>query len=247
MGASSGARDYETRRTQKHLSEIMFASATAALPQIFTPPFRSVLIKSLGLTLVLLALMWVGLDKVIVGYIAVPYPWLASILSFLTGVGLMIGLAFFIAPISSLVAGFYLDDLAEVVEKDIGITGRALPAGQAMWLATKFAAISLFVNAFALAVFLLPGVNLAVFFLANAYLLGREYFELASLRFRSLEETHELRRRNRFYIFLCGLLIACFVAVPIVNLLTPLFGTAFMVRIHARLAREDRVLIQAGR
>lgn len=225
----------------------MFASATAALPQIFTPPFRSVLLKSLGLTLVLLALMWAGLDKIIVGYIAVPYPWLASILSFLTGLGLMVGLAFFIAPISSLVAGFYLDDLADVVEKDIGLEGRALPAGQAMWLATKFAVVSLFVNGFALAVFLLPGVNLAVFFLANAYLLGREYFELAALRFHSVRETHDLRRRNRLYIFLCGLLIACFVAVPIVNLLTPLFGTAFMVRIHARLAREDSRLLQAGR
>lgn len=225
----------------------MFASASAALPQIFSAPFRAVLFKSLGLTFALLALMWIGLDKVIINYIAVPYPWLASILSFLTGLGLMVGLAFFIAPISSLVAGFYLDDLADVVEKDIGIQGQALPAGQAMWLATKFAAISLLINAFALVVFLLPGVNVLVFFLANAYLLGREYFELASLRFRSLAETHELRRRHRFYIFLCGLLIAGFVAIPIVNLLTPLFGTAFMVRIHARLARENQLLLQAGR
>jgi CysZ protein len=67
------------------------------------------------------------------------------------------------------------------------------------------------------------------------------------LRFRSLAQTHELRRRHRFYIFLCGLLIAGFVAIPIVNLLTPLFGTAFMVRIHARLTRENLVMIQAGR
>ena len=125
--------------------------------------------------------------------------------------------------------------------------GQALPAGQAMWLAAKFAAVSLLVNAFALVVFLLPGVNILVFFVANGYLLGREYFELASLRFRSLAQTHELRRRHRFYIFLCGLLIAGFVAIPIVNLLTPLFGTAFMVRVHARLAREDQHLLQAGR
>ncbi len=225
----------------------MFSSASAALAQVFTPPFRSVLWKSLGLTFALLVLMWIGLDKAIINYIAVPYPWLASILTFLTGFGLMIGLAFFIAPISSLVAGFYLDDLADVVEKDIGTQGRALPAGQAMWLATKFAFVSVLINAFALVVFLLPGVNIAVFFLANAYLLGREYFELASLRFRSLAETHDLRRRHRFYIFLCGLLIAGFVAVPIVNLLTPLFGTAFMVRIHARLTRDDHVMLQAGR
>ena len=88
-------------------------------------------------------------------------------------------------------------------------------------------------------VFLLPGVNIAVFFVANGYLLGREYFELAALRFHSLHEAHEMRRRHRFYIFLCGLLVACFIVVPIVNLLTPLFGTAFMVRIHQRLSRAE--------
>ena len=103
----------------------MLQSAKAAFPQIFTPPFRAVLIKSLGLTFVLLTLMWMGLDRIIVEYIALPYPWIASILSFLTGIGLMVGLAFFIAPISSLVAGFYLDDLAGEVETEIGIQAGA--------------------------------------------------------------------------------------------------------------------------
>jgi CysZ protein len=32
------------------------------------------------------------------------------------------------------------------------------------------------------------------------------------------------------------LFIAAFLAVPILNLLTPLFGTAFMVRLHRRIA-----------
>lgn len=227
----------------------MFQAALEALPQIFTPPFRSVLMKTLGLTLALLTLTWIGLDRVILSYLETPYPWLATILSFLLGVGLFIGLAFLVAPISMLVAGFFLDDLAERVELETtGATGRALPAGQAVWLASKFAFVSVLVNVFALLVFLLPGVNVAAFFLANAYLFGREYFELAALRYRPLAEVREMRRRHRFYLFACGLFIACFVAVPIVNLLTPLFGTAFMVRIHQRLSREEaRLPPYAGR
>ena len=154
--------------------------------------------------------------------------------------GLFVGLAFLVAPISSLVAGFFLDELAERVEGETtGTPGRALPAGQAVWLATKFAGVSVLVNLVALMVFLLPGVNVTVFFVANGYLLGREYFELAALRYRTLHEAHEMRRRHRLYIFLCGLLIACFVVVPIVNLLTPLFGVALMVRIHQRLSRGE--------
>jgi CysZ protein len=228
----------------------MISDALAALSQIFTPPFRRVLAKILALTLAVLALVWVALDRVIIGSIAVPYPWLATMLSLLTGLGLFVGLAFLVAPISSLVAGFFLDELADRVEAETtGVQGRALPPGQAVWLAAKFAGVSVLVNLVALMVFLLPGVNIAVFFIANGYLLGREYFELAALRFHSLHEAHEMRRRHRFYIFLCGLLVACFVVVPIVNLLTPLFGTAFMVRIHQRLSRAEgaRGWAQAGR
>ncbi|MEY3553348.1 MAG: hypothetical protein RL735_1696 [Pseudomonadota bacterium] len=226
----------------------MFESARAALPEILSPPFRRVLWKILALTLGILSLVWIGLDKVIIAQIAVPYPWLATLLSFLTGVGLFLGLAFFVAPISSLVAGFFLDDLAERVEKDTtGSSGRALPAGQAVWLASKFAAVSLLMNFVALLVFLLPGVNLAVFFVANAYLLGREYFELAALRYRPLAEVQDMRRRHKLYIFACGFLIAGFVVVPILNLLTPLFGTAFMVRIHQKLSRDDGLAIPYAR
>ena len=226
----------------------MFESARAALPEILSPPFRRVLWKILALTLGILALVWIGLDKVIIAQIAVPYPWLATLLSFLTGVGLFLGLAFFVAPISSLVAGFFLDDLAERVEKDTtGSSGRALPAGQAVWLASKFAAVSLLMNFVALLVFLLPGVNLAVFFVANAYLLGREYFELAALRYRPFAEVQDMRRRHKLYIFACGFLIAGFVVVPILNLLTPLFGTAFMVRIHQKLSRDDGLAIPYAR
>ena len=94
----------------------MISDARAALSQIFTPPFRRVLAKILALTLAVLVLVWVALDRFIIGSIAVPYPWLATMLSLLTGFGLFVGLAFLVAPISSLVAGFFLDEMAECVE-----------------------------------------------------------------------------------------------------------------------------------
>ena len=47
-----------------------------------------------------------------------------------------------------------------------------------------------------------------------------------------------MRRANAPYLFVCGLFIAALMAIPIVNLLTPLFGTAFMVRIHARMSER---------
>jgi CysZ protein len=221
---------------------MMFQSALAALPQILSPPFRAVLWKVLALTLALLTLAWLGLDHLIESWIAVSNPWLATSLSVLTGLGLFFGLAFVVAPTSSLVAGFFLDELAERAEREAlppAPLGRALPAGQAIWLATKFAAVSLLVNLVALGLLLLPGINIVAFLSANAYLLGREYFELAALRYRPLEEVRALRRKHAFYLFVAGVPLALFVSVPLVNLLTPLFGAAYMVRIHRRLAPVD--------
>ena len=43
----------------------MIAAALAALNQMFTPPFRAVLWKTLGLTLALLAVIWVYLSQVL--------------------------------------------------------------------------------------------------------------------------------------------------------------------------------------
>jgi len=82
-----------------------------------------------------------------------------------------------------------------------------------------------------------PGVGLIAWLAANAYLLSREYFELAAMRFHSAVEARELRRRHAGRIMLYGAMIAVFVAVPIVNLLTPLFATTLMVRLHKRVAR----------
>jgi len=42
-------------------------------------------------------------------------------------------------------------------------------------------------------------------------------------------------------VFLCGLIIAGIASVPFLNLITPLFATAFMVRIYKGLARHGRI------
>ncbi len=41
-------------------------------------------------------------------------------------------------------------------------------------------------------------------------------------------------------MFLAGLLLAAFLAVPLLNLLTPLFAAGMMVHLHKRLSASDR-------
>ena len=49
----------------------------------------------------------------------------------------------------------------------------------------------------------------------------------------------EFRRKHASTVFLAGLLIAAVLAIPVVNLVTPLFAAALMVHLHKRLSRRD--------
>jgi len=219
----------------------MIQDALDAFAQIFTPPFRDVLIKSLALTIAILLVAWFGLDRLLVSFIGFGPTWLAAILAVLAGLGLFVGLAFLVAPITSLTAGFFLDNIALLVEREIypsGPLGRPVAVGASALYGLRFALLSVLVNLVALLLLLAPGVNIFAFLAANGYLLGREYFELAAMRYRSFEEARAMRRHFGLQVFMAGLIIAGFVAVPVLNLCTPLFATAFMTRLHKRLAAE---------
>jgi CysZ protein len=220
---------------------VLFADAAAALREVLTPPFRWAAAKILGITLLVLAVLMLALHHWLTGLAAPPYPWLALLVSILEGLGLAVGSVYMVAPASALVAGFFVDDLAELVERDLdplAPPGRPLPVGRALWLSLRFGLLSLAVMVVALALLLVPGVNAVAFLGANAYLSGRQYFEFAALRHRSLEEATALRQDNAGLVFSAGLMIALVLSVPVINLLTPLFGTALMVRLYRRLDRR---------
>ncbi len=220
----------------------MIADALAAVFQILTPPFRAVLAKVLALTILLLGIAVVAFYKVLVAVVVLPYAWLDTTISVLAGLGLVVGSIFLVSPVSLLVAGFFVDDLAERVEREADPDvppGRPMPVLRALVLSARFSALSLAVTLLALALLLVPGVNAIAFLGANAYLQGRQYFEFVALRHLPVAEVTALRRRHAGRLLGAGLVIALFVSVPVLYLATPLFGTAFMVRIFKRLVRRE--------
>lgn len=217
----------------------MLHDAVRAFVQVFSAPFRTVLLKCVGLAIILLVVSGIGLDRLLGWLVATPYGWVDTAIAVAAALGIVAAAVFLVPPVTILVAGIFLDDIAALVEArhyPQDPPGRPLPAVKAAWLAAGFFLVVLAVNLVALALLLLPGVNVAVFFVANAYLLGREYFELAAMRFRSAEEARAMRRAHGLTVFAAGCFIAAVVSVPILNLVTPLFGTAFMVHLHKRLS-----------
>ncbi|MFZ1815518.1 MAG: sulfate transporter family protein [Rhizobiaceae bacterium] len=225
--------------------DIILKSARAAASQLFAPEFRSVLWKSLGLTVLLLLVAWIALEAVISTFLMPflgPWPWVATAIVWLMGAGMIVGAIFLVAPVSAMFAGIFLDDVAQAVEErdypddQPGSPMAILPG---IWLAAKFTLVVAAANIVALLLVLLPGINFAIFFFVNGYLLGREYFQFAAQRFRSEGEADTMRRQHGGTIFMAGLIIAGFMAVPILNLATPVFAAVLMVHLHKGISRND--------
>ena len=219
----------------------MINDALDAFSQIFTPPFRRVMWRSLFLTAAILALAGVGLDRLATSYIHVGPAWLSFVLSTVVALGLVVGMIFLAPPTASLVASFYLDDIATIVERSIdphGPPGRSLPLGPSIGLGVRFALLSIVVNVVVLVLTVFTGIGLVAFFVFNGYLLGREYFELAAMRHLSAAEARALFDRHWLEVFAAGAIVAGLVAIPVANLLTPLFATAYLTRVYKRIVRS---------
>jgi CysZ protein len=232
---------------------MIFDAARLSFANLFAPETRSVFWKVLGLTLLALAGLWLALRELF-AYLALPWldglipgtsgweGWLAFVIGLFASLGIALALALLLAPVTALIAGFFLDDVAEVVEKrdyPAEPAGRPLPLGEAITGTIKFLGVIIAGNIVALVLLLVPGINLIAFFLVNGYLLGREFFEFAAMRHRPPAEARLFRTKHAGTVFLAGLILAAFLAVPILNLLTPLFAAGMMVHLHKKLSQHD--------
>jgi CysZ protein len=233
-------------------------AALKSLKRLPTPEFRSVLWKTLGLTLLLLLGLWVAIRQI---FFTFAWPWMAQLLpgmpewagwlgiaaAIVAGLGLALVLALLIAPVTALVAGIFLDDVADVVEREDypgEPAGTPLPLARSVIVSLKFLSVVILGNIVALVLLFIPGINLIAFFVINAYLLGREFFEFAAMRYRSEGEAKALRSQYGVTVFLAGLLIAGFMAIPLVNLLTPLFAAAMMIHLHKAITQREMLKLR---
>jgi CysZ protein len=238
----------------------MFDAAVKALSQIFSPELRRVLLKAVGLALLLIAIIGIAMQRVLSSLAESGSTWaeqtsgfaphaawsaLAWVLSILAGLGIITGALFLMPAVTAFVGSFFVDEVADIVERQdypAEPPGRALPLFRASIEGIKIALLSLVVYFFAMPFVLFAGFGFIILFLANAYLLSREYFELAAMRFRPPAEAKAMRKARSGTVFLAGMIIALFVTIPIVNLATPIFAMAFMVHLHKTMTRRAELM-----
>jgi CysZ protein len=237
----------------------MLGDAIQAITQMFAAPLRAVLWKSIGLALALIVVLGIALDRLIVRLVGagsasvettfgphahLPASALAWFLSLAAALGIIVGSVFLMPAVTAVVGSFFADQIGDEVEREhypADPPGKALPLWLALWEGTKTALLAVVIYLCAAPLLIFAGFGAVIFFFATAYILGREYFELAAMRFRPPDEAKALRKRNAGAVYIGGLFIAAFVSIPIVNLATPLFAMALMVHLHKRLGARKAI------
>jgi CysZ protein len=219
----------------------MLIAAFRALGDVASPPFRRILFAALGLTILLFGATIAATVMLLDALKLVPWGWAETVIDVVASLGIVILAIFLMAPVSAFFAGFFLDRVASLVEREhysLDPPGRELPFAQAVLTGVQFGLLVLALNILLLPSFFF-GIGAVTMLVANAYLLSREYFEMAAMRHMMVAEARQLRKENAPQIFLAGLLPALAALVPIVNLAVPLFSTSYFVHIFKQVRRSS--------
>lgn len=225
---------------------MMSAAISKAISQLFDPPFRRILGWSLLLTVILFILLGLGMGESLKFVPESSHGWLSWSADIGAWVAFLITAWFVFPVLATAIMGLFLDDAAAAVEAryyPADPPGTALGVGVAFWEAIKLGLVIFLVNILALPLYILalfvpPVGPLLIYYVINGYLLGREYFELVSMRHLPRREAKALRRARAGSMVIYGLPIAFAFSIPLLNLLAPLFGTAYMM--HVFKAMRER-------
>ncbi len=216
----------------------MIAAFFKALAQLPEPGVRGTVVLSiLGSIAISLALAG-GIGWVLLGTNFVTIAWMEPVLDLLGGL-VVVGLIIVLFPaVVGLVAGLLLERVCRAVE---AVHYPHLPPPreqsilEATTIALRFMAVLVVLNVLALPLYLIPVVNVVLFYGLNGYLLGREFFEMVALRRLTPDQMQTAKRRYRGRLLIAGAGFAFVTTVPLLNLLLPILAAATMMHIFQAL------------
>lgn len=217
----------------------MIAALIRAFEQLGDPAMRRVLFVGFGAALISLVLLILGAHYALAHAVLFGLAWADTLVDILGTLAAVLLAVVLFPGLSGLISSFLLDDVAAAVDRRFYPhlpPARRQGLGELIVTGLRFLGVLIVFNLLALALtWVVPPLHFAIFLLVNGYLLGREYFELVALRRLNPVAARLVRRRYSLQVLLAGMVIAALLAVPFVNLLVPVLGTAFMVHVFQGL------------
>lgn len=230
---------------------VIFADFTRALSQFMDPRFRRVVFLGVLLALallvavyalLLLAVQWIdpgSIDLFVIG----PIDGLATLMSLGSFLFVLILSVYLMVPTAAAFSSMFLEDVADAVEDRFypnlpPVAARSFATG--LIEVINFTGLFIALNAVLLLALALGPLYVPIYWAANGWLLGREYFNLVALRRMPPDQALELRRKHRGQIWLAGTLMAAPLSIPLLNLVIPVLGVATFTHLFHRLRATAR-------
>jgi uncharacterized protein involved in cysteine biosynthesis len=188
--------------------------------------------KVIGISVAIAAAVFIGI------YVAADYAfstflnvdgWMGAALS---GFGTFVFAWFTFPIVTATTAAFFADEVIDAVMAR-HYPGQTLPYKvsilETVFDGVKLASIAILANIVTLPLLFFPPVYAVVAYGLNGYLLGREYYEMPAFRRLARAEAKALFQRHRGRFVFTGVAIAFLGTIPILNLIVPVIGIAFMV------------------
>jgi CysZ protein len=221
----------------------MFASLRKTASLLFDKRFSRLVIGSLLLSFVLYVLLFVAAITGVHHLPTLGAAWVNALLDWVTPVFMLL-LPFFLgAPVAAFFASLYLEQIAkkvEVISYPADAKASGARAGTTFFGGLRLAVLVILVDVVLLpADAAIPGAGEVLTILANGWLLGRGYFELAARRHLKRTTADALRRRHWGAVFAAGTIISVLTIIPVADLIAPLLGAAFMVHLFERYRHKE--------
>ncbi len=229
----------------------MIRAFELAIRQLGDPKLRAIIWQSLLLSLVLQIAIGVLAWWTLQSFATFKWGWLNETIRWLGG-GAVTVLALMLFPASfGIVISVFLEKIADIVEAEhypqLG-PARGIP----VWVGIRsgivflltLVAMNLVLLPFYIVALFIAGLGAVLFYGANGWLTGREYYEQVALRRRDPAEVKAWRKANLGVLWLTGIVLVFLGTVPILNLIVPVLGVAAMV--HLAQALRPPLNLPAG-
>jgi uncharacterized protein involved in cysteine biosynthesis len=226
----------------------MIAPLVLALRQLPDPAFLAPLIKAGLLAALAFLLAAFGAWWMVEHWLADASGWLGGLAAALAGLLVLVGAWWLYLPLVLALAGFFIDPVAEAVERRF-YPGLPPARGASLLDQARFGIglglRLLLLSLAALPLLLLaPPVGAVAFFLLGTIALGHGTFEGVAQRRMPVAEARALRRRNEVAVLFLGAVLSALAMVPLANLLVPALGTASMTHLLHRATTVNRFGIE---
>lgn len=211
----------------------MLKALSLAFGQLGDPRIQKVIGFSIGLAIAVFAGL-IALTWYLIGAFSGLDGWWGSAAQVLGGFAAFV-VAWFTFPMVAVAAAALFSD--QVIDAVMArhyperAMGHSVPIPVAILDGVKMALVALIGNILILPLLFVPPVYATLAYGLNGYLLGREYFEMPGLRRLPKAAARDIFRRHQGRFILAGIVIAFLSTIPVLNLIAPVIGIAFMVHI----------------